>query len=73
MRKCQIENCKEEAIWMWQPGLEWTCFVLPGWHYRGWGAVNICEEHKDFIRNNDEITVLVKNKALHLVRPKGNS
>lgn len=48
MRKCAIVDCKEEATYIWQPagpGETPNLFVRPGYHFRGFPAVPICDPH----------------------------
>jgi len=58
MTKCRI--CKErEAEWSWQPfgpaKDSRETFTVPGWHYRGFPVIPVCETCKDKIQAGETV------------------
>jgi len=58
MSKCRI--CKErEAEWSWQPlgpsDRPRETFTVPGWHYRGFAVIPVCEGCKDKIQAGETV------------------
>ncbi|HUT15487.1 MAG TPA: hypothetical protein VMY98_04505 [Anaerolineae bacterium] len=58
MRKCRV--CKErEAEWSWQPfgpaESSAETFATPGWHYRGFAVIPICDDCKDRVQMGDGV------------------
>lgn len=58
MSKCRI--CKnEEALWSWQPlgpaEDSRETFTAPGFHYRGFPVIPVCDDCKQNIQGGDEV------------------
>lgn len=48
---------KNERVFLWQPcgpANDWNLFMFPGWHYRGFSSVPICDECRKKIQSNTE-------------------
>ena len=63
MPKCTI--CKQnEATWTWQPfGPDESpnLFVLPGNHYRGFVAIKVCDNCKEYYQSGNLVKFTYKN------------
>lgn len=58
MKRCQI--CKGKTAWIWQPtispGKARQTFARPGYHYRGYMAVCVCDHCRERIKAGENVS-----------------
>ena len=85
MTKCRIRKDRQ-AEWSWQPfgpaQDSAETFTTPGWHYRGFAVIPICEDCKERVQMGDGVRFEYRgvtyatvdgqpHETPRVVRPKG--
>jgi hypothetical protein len=63
--KCQIQNCNNYISWHWQLTIDDDnpfVFMPIGCFYRGFTAINICDKHREKIKNGNSVIFKYKGK-----------
>jgi len=63
MPRCRVCG-QREAEWSWQPlgpaKSPRETFATPGWHYRGFAAIPVCEHCKDKVQQGLDVQFVYK-------------
>lgn len=73
MAKCKILGCNNEVCWHWQMTIDSDnpfVFSCIGCFYRGFTAINICDRHRDLIKQGKTVDFIYKGKQFRFENKK---
>ena len=65
MAKCKIIGCNNPIHWHWQMTIDKDnpyIFIRLGFFYSGWAVINICDEHREIIKQGYRVEFKYKGK-----------